>query len=100
MGSASGTSPGLLAGTFNLPLQFDSYFIATASAPNQPPLANSLGVLPSGLLAFGGQVTTTFTLPAGTSPALAGLTLNHAYVMLDSFGVTMASEAVSLHLVP
>ena len=45
----------------------------------------------------------SFALPAGADPALAGLTLNHAFAVLDLFGggaVVFASNAVPLTLVP
>jgi len=56
--------------------------------PDTPPLAGSFGVLDPW-----GKGSATLALPAGTQPSLAGLTLNHAYAVLDPS--TLQLEAVS-----
>jgi hypothetical protein len=72
---------------------------ASSSSPaaRSPLLSNSLGVLgPEG---FG---SSTFSLPAGTDPSLAGATLHHAFVVLTFApdGIALASNAVAVELVP
>ena len=81
-----------------LPLVADAYSTVTLTNANQPPFGNTLGVLDAA-----GQAVATLTVPPGTSPALAGLTLFHAYLALDptfGFHATLASNAVPLELVP
>jgi len=96
LGSATGTSPGLTLGSVNIPLVFDPYFGITLNAPNSPLLSPSLAVLgPKG------EANCHFTLPPGISSSLAGLTLHHAFVVIDIPGdqsVTFASNAVSVIL--
>ena len=68
----------------------------TLSNPNSGPLGNTLN-----LLNTSGLATASFTLPLGLSPGLAGLTLNHAYLVFNSLGsVVDASNAASLTLTP
>ena len=95
LGSATGTSPGLPAGSFTLPLVPDFWFNFMLTNPNTI-VANSLGVLsPSG------DATATLTLPAGMDPGLAGLDLFHAFVAFDAFGnVEAASNAVPVSFIP
>ncbi|MEO0652983.1 MAG: hypothetical protein AAFZ65_20075 [Planctomycetota bacterium] len=74
-GSLSGTSPGLpLAGDI-LPLNPDAYFNLTLAG--NAPLTNQLGQLDDL-----GRGVAQFNLPAGFTN-LAGLTVHHAYVVLD-----------------
>ena len=94
LGSLSGTSPGTAIGSFLLPLNTpDAYFTFTLLHPNQAPLSNSLGVLGPD-----GSATASFSLPAGSNPALWGIVLNHAYVAFDPLTaeVTLVSNAESL----
>ncbi len=77
-GSISGSYPGVALLGETVPLNFDAYTQQTLAAPNAPPLGQSLGVLD----AFG-RGTATFTLPAGSSPALVGLELRHAAIVVD-----------------
>jgi len=73
---------------------FTAYSIAHA---NQPPFAKTFGVLsPEGLAA------PAIHLPAGTSPALAGLAFDHACVVIHpgTLAVRSASNAASLSLSP
>jgi hypothetical protein len=93
--SEGGTQPGISLGTVTLPLNAGLLLSYSASAPNQPPLAGSLGLL-SGL----GKALATFTLPAGTDPALSGLGLDLAYLLLEGGTITLASNPVPLVLLP
>ncbi|HKX46657.1 MAG TPA: LamG domain-containing protein [Planctomycetota bacterium] len=101
LGSASGTSPGVPFEGFLLPLALDDYFLFSITQANQPPYANSLGVL-----APSGTGSATFTVPPATDPALAGLTLHHAAIVWDLATVPTdptvihVTNAVALTLVP
>lgn len=98
LGSASGTMPGTPAGLFNLPLNFDAYTQFTLDSANSSVLSSSFGALD----AFN-TATTTFSLPAGSNPAVAGTTLHHAYLTLDITSVldiSFVSEAVQVALIP
>ena len=95
LGSSLGTQPGFTLTGVQVPLNPDSYFFALASAPNNIPVLSSLGVLDSA-----GTGTSTFFLPAlGPGLAvLAGLKLDHAYILIDGTTVVMASNAVPVTL--
>jgi hypothetical protein len=97
LGSLTGTSPGVTIGSHVLPLVVDAYFLATLSAPNTAPLANSFGRLDAV-----GNATASFTLPPGLPPALVGLELHHAFAVLSApaAGIDLASEAATFRLVP
>ena len=95
LGSLSGTSPGLPLTTGLLPLNPDAYFTLTLTAPNQPPLSGSLG-----LLSPSGHREASLSLPPGTLPALAGATLHHAWVGLQGSNVSLISNPVPLALLP
>ena len=99
LGSVSGTTPGTYAGDgVILPLNLDTYFLRTLTAPNTAPLAGSLGSLDAQ-----GRATATFTLPAGPDAPIVGMTVNHAAVSFTvGMGVTMtaATDAASLTLLP
>lgn len=99
LGSANGTSPALPVDNIQIPLFVDNYFLQTITAPNLPPLGNSLGVLD-----LNGQATATFTLPPDTNPAYVGLQANHAFVTIDFNGVapflSYASTPASCDLIP
>ncbi|MEO0650059.1 MAG: hypothetical protein AAFZ65_05225, partial [Planctomycetota bacterium] len=97
LGSLSGTAPGLPLGPgIVLPLNVDALFNLSLSS-NTAPFGNNFGA-PDTL----GVGDSSFTLPAGTNPALAGLTANFAYVTIDvlSLSATSASNAVAVVLVP
>jgi hypothetical protein len=86
-GSATGTRPGFAFAGFDVPLNLDAYFLHTLAQPGFP-LTQPIGVFD----AFG-RAHASFALPAGFEPTLAGLTLHHAYAVLDP--TTLALEAVS-----
>jgi hypothetical protein len=96
LGSSSGTTPGINLDGLNLPLNFDSYTNFTLSAPNTF-IAGSLGLF-DGL----GRATATLNVPAGLSPAAIGLTLSHAYFVMDNgtFAVVETSMPANLTVVP
>ncbi len=92
VGSASGTSPGFVVGSVVLPLNVDFYFLVTLASPSF--LQGSAGVLDGD-----GQASASLTLPGGLSPTLVGITLHHAYGVLNP-GPAFASNAVPLTLAP
>jgi hypothetical protein len=95
LGTASGIFPGTNLGTVLLPLNQDALFAYSLANPNQPPYAQSFGVLDAA-----GTAEITFTLPAGLSGIPAGLVLDHAAVVLDSSSVVIATNALTLVLLP
>ena len=97
LGSVTGTSPGLNLGGSTLPLNLDGYFDFTLAHSNSPILQGTFGALDAG-----GAATAAINVPAATSPALAGVVGNHAFVTLAPLGlsVTGASNSVSVTLVP
>ena len=92
MGTASGTTPGLLIGSLRVPLNVDAYLLYTMSTPNTPLLSNSWGTLDSA------RATARFKIPP--LPGLAGLTLHHAFVTLEKtkLALVTASNAVPVYL--
>jgi len=92
-GSLAGTSPGVPFGSIVLPVNPDVYFNYTINHPNSGPLMNSLGFL-NGI----GKATAGFAIPAGTTPSLAGLTVNHAYALGPL--VDFSSNPVALTFLP
>lgn len=99
LGTLSGTTPGVSIESNVLPLNIDVYFLQTLTSPNAPPLAGSFGVLDGS-----GTASASFTLPPSGNPVLVGLTVNHAYVVLDLqptlLSVPLASPALPLVLEP
>jgi hypothetical protein len=98
LGSTSGIAPGIpLGASLVLPLNPDAYLTFTLCHPNQAPLADALGVLGPA-----GQATAALVIPHGTSPTLAGLTIHHAYVVLDpaALAIEAASPPVAVRLLP
>ena len=94
-GSASGTSPGQVIAGAPIPLVSDWYFLHTLTKPNQAPLFGSRGYLD-----LSGRATISLVVPAGTDPALAGATLNHAAVVIDLDAVGSGSGSIDLVLGP
>ena len=98
VGSATGTTPATVIGALSLPLVVDAYFQLTLQHPNSPPLASSLATFDAE-----GRASASFSLPAGSDPGLAGVTLYHAYgaftfgVFPEVFG---SSNATAVTLVP
>lgn len=98
LGSLAGTSPGTAAGTGTLPLNFDAYTQLLLTSPNSI-VSNSVSNLDSV-----GASSATLTIPAGSNPAAAGLTMHHAYLVIDILpgflGVGEISNPVAVDLVP
>ena len=98
-GSVSGTQPGLsFGGGVLIPLNLDSYALATSTNPNTPPLSNSFASLDAL-----GQGAASFSIGAGQIPSgLLGATLHHAFVTLtlDAQILSAASNAVGFQIVP
>jgi hypothetical protein len=96
-GSVTGSSPGFPFGGFTVPLNPDFYFFITLNSPNHPPLVDTLGTLSAE-----GTALARWELPAGFVPSLAGITMTHAYVLLDplSFLPTFVSSTTDLAIVP
>ncbi|MCA8964066.1 MAG: hypothetical protein H6838_09555 [Planctomycetes bacterium] len=89
-GTASGTRPGLPFQQLQIPLNVDFWFNGSLAAANSAMYANSFGFLDAQ-----GKASASFNFP--NYPAFAGLSLNHAFVVLDpSTGPTMVSEPTSV----
>lgn len=91
LGSFAGAAPGLQLGTVRLPLNFEPlYFAHTLSSPNRWPLVDSLGTLDAA-----GQAEAAFDIRQhAIPPALAGLVIHHAFIVLDPIvGPAFASNA-------
>ncbi len=96
LGSHTGTSPGQSAFGVHLPLNDGAYFRMTRFQPGHPAFSGFRGVLDAR-----GRATAGLGLAAGSNPALAGLVLDHAFVVLDaSFRPLVASEARGITLLP
>ncbi|QDU65042.1 FG-GAP repeat protein [Engelhardtia mirabilis] len=97
LGSFAGSSPGLAVAGTTLPLNADPYLLFLLANPNAPPVVGGLGLLDAN-----GQGSAQVVVGAASAPALAGLTVAHAYVVLDavSFVPRAASEAEALELLP
>ncbi len=88
LGSHTGTSPGQNGYGIHLPLNDGQYFQLTFTNPGFGIFSGFRGALDGA-----GQATAAVTLPAGTNPALAGLTIHHAFVVLDGPGsIVLVSE--------
>ncbi len=92
LGSASGTNPGFTVRGARLPLNPDGYTLATMSLAGSSTLPTFVGVLDGS-----GNGRASFALPP--LPGLAGITLHHAYVVLPTTGVSLASNAEPLRFV-
>ena len=94
LGTTSGTQPGTPVDALTLPLNLDAYLLFTLANPNVAPLAGSAGALDSA-----GKAGATFTLPPRSSPALVGLAVHHAYLVLGAgLAAELASNAVSVSI--
>ncbi len=93
-GSFGGTSPGTPFGLVALPLNTpDAWFNFTLTHPNMPPLVDSFGTL-SGT----GTANAKISIPPASNPGLAGLTVNHAYLLGPT--IDFSSNPVSLTFLP
>ncbi|MFK7741657.1 MAG: aryl-sulfate sulfotransferase [Planctomycetota bacterium] len=91
-----GTSPILSSNGVELPLALDPYLLFTIENANTALLSNTRGTVGSD-----GRAYAAFNLPSGiVPPALVGLELYHAYVLLDAAsGALRTSHAEPLKLV-
>jgi hypothetical protein len=95
VGSASGATPGFPYGPLAIPLNYDFYTDFTINFANVFPLTNTLGFLDAT-----GHGAASFTLPTGFG-ILAGLSLHHAYVVLDlAVNPVYVSEPVQVNFLP
>ncbi len=78
LGSVTGTSPGIPVDGKLLPLNFDAYTQAILSLPSTAVLNSSIS-----FVAGDGRATSSFSLPVGVKPKLAGTVLYHAFAVLD-----------------
>jgi len=93
IGTAAGTSPGILLTTgLTLPINPDAYTDFTIAVPNSATLQNNVGSLSP----FG-TATSTFNLRIGVNAHLAGVQVHHAFVTISQ---DFHSEAVVTTLVP
>jgi len=92
LGSVTGTTPGAVLGGFMLPLNVDSWLVATLQSPNQGVLQNTLGTIDAA-----GLATATLQLPP-LPAALHGLVLQHCLVALQGASIAFVSNPVSLSL--
>ncbi|MFT4710592.1 MAG: hypothetical protein ACI9D0_001094 [Bacteroidia bacterium] len=98
LGSLSGMTPGTPVGGEVMPLNIDGYTNFTLSHPNSVLLPGSFTTLDM----FGSGIA-TFNVPPAVLAAFVGLTLHHAFIVLDPSdpdGVRMVSNAVKVDLVP
>jgi hypothetical protein len=98
LGSASGTTPGLLLDGQLLALTYDAWFEYTLLNPNSAFLGNSLGSLNAQ-----GEADIALNVPAGFNPNLVGVVLHHAAIVLDIPGlqfVMLATEPEPVTLAP
>ena len=98
LGSFSGSSPGqpLPDTLLTLPLNYDGWFLLAVLHPNVF-VQGSLGFLDGT-----GAASAGLTIPAGSSPSLAGFTLLHGAIVLDGavFPPIHVTNTVPLLLVP
>ncbi|MEM7307343.1 MAG: hypothetical protein AAF682_11765 [Planctomycetota bacterium] len=97
LGSAAGTSPGTPLGSVVVPLNIDTVTTLTVNSANQAPFVDTLGSLDAD-----GIASAAIDVAAGVlDPALAGLNLDFAYVVVDvvTGSIDFASNAEPLTLV-
>ena len=97
LGSITGVTPGFQYGGLTIPLNIDPYFLLLLLDPAASPVANGFNSLDTG-----GQGLARLTLPPAMDPTLAGITVHHAYVVLDSatLNPVFASNPVQVLLDP
>lgn len=78
-GSASGTQPGISTAGMTLPLNPDLWFQISLLNYNLTPFSASLGLLDGN----GGATAGFVVPPAAFPPELAGVTLHHAFTVID-----------------
>ncbi len=96
VGSFTGTSPGVTLGAVTIPLNYDAYFDILLQAPNVV-VSNSLGTLDAS-----GNATASFDYANSMQHSMAGLMLDHAYVVFGAgfASIDEVSNAVPLTILP
>ena len=92
LGSLAGIAPGFAFGSVRIALNPDAYLLLTASTPSGFLLQNAFGKLDAK-----GRAQVRFASRA-LPRSLAGLRLDHAFVVFDSSGLAYASNPVPLTL--
>lgn len=99
LGSFAGTCPGFgFLAPLTVPLVPDGYTSYAALAPNQCPLVDTFGLLDGA-----GSGSAALALPPGSPLGLLGLTVHHAFLVLDPLATppwTAVSTPVSTAFVP
>lgn len=100
LGSASGIAPGAVDPVTGIavPLNVDAYLLALALGSGAGLISPFVGVLDAD-----GSGESSFVLPPGQNPALAGTVIHHGFLTVDLFGSGVASSASNparLALVP
>lgn len=98
LSTGSGIVPGFPLGGFLLPLNVDSVTLFGLEHVNQPPFASTMG-----LLGPQGTASAWLTIPAGSPPGLAGVSLHHTWFAWGPGGltdVTIVGDPTLLQLSP
>ncbi len=90
-----GTSPGFPLWGMHVPLNPDGWLDLSLQLANSPVYQNSINLLDGN-----GAGAVAFVLPPLSDPTLIGTVVHHAYVVLDSAGVSMVSNTVKLTFEP
>lgn len=100
LGTASGTSPGIVLAGMQVPLALDPYFLLTLHG--SPTLLGGFGGFSDENALGVPMADASFQLPPGLPPALAGLFLHHAFIVFDpaAGAVRAASNPVATGLLP
>ncbi len=97
VGSASGTTPALQLDGVVVPLVPDAYAQWSLGSPNAGPFVGTLGFLDGS-----GTASAQIVVPPSSNPALAGLVLNHAALIVDPVQgrLLSATNPLALTLAP
>lgn len=96
IGSSTGNVPGFDVLGTHVPLNFDDYTIYCISFPNQDPLLSSFGVLDGNGDASAAISLANFSVP----PQFIGLTVAHAYIAFGGGTPALASNFVTVQVLP
>lgn len=91
LGSIAGKSPGVLFGDVLLELVPDIYTVITLQTPFEGPIHGSFGTVDAD-----GDATATLSIPAGSSPALAGVTIYHASIVASLDAPNLIVDATNV----
>ncbi|MEC7583382.1 MAG: metallophosphoesterase [Planctomycetota bacterium] len=90
-----GSSPGFAIQGIHVPLNPDPWLIGSLHVANGSMYPGSSGILDSN-----GKATAAFVLPPGIGAPLLGMSLFHAYVVVEQSVVHMASNPVRVRFLP